>query len=104
MYISGMTFCLVFSFFLPDPRANLLSLEPESSVLLVEKLVAKSFKYSCLVRCAIVRNFSDLCAAFSALITETGNNWEKNHIGFHAVRKMYTRYMTKMSSIDLKTI
>ena len=47
-----------------------LSFEPESRALLVEKLVARSLRYSCLVRCAIVRNFSDLWAAFSALMTE----------------------------------
>lgn len=44
-------------------------LAPVSSVVLVTKFVARSFRYSCLVLLAIALNFSDLWAAFSAFMT-----------------------------------
>lgn len=58
----------VFSFFFA-PSVMKLNFTEESTVAVVTKFSAKSFKYSCLVLVAIARNFSDLCAAFSALIT-----------------------------------
>lgn len=57
-----------FSFFLA-PRVMKLNFAEVSTVAVVTKFSARSFKYSCLVRVAIARNFSDLWAAFSALMT-----------------------------------
>lgn len=57
-----------FSFFLP-PRLMKLNLTAESIVAVLTKFSARSFRYSCRVRVAMARNFSDLCAAFSPLMT-----------------------------------
>lgn len=50
------------------PASNSLILEAESREVDVTELVAKSFRYSCLVLVAMAMNFSDRCTAFSALI------------------------------------
>lgn len=57
-----------FSFFLA-PRVMKLNLTAESIVAVLTKFSARSFRYSCRVRVAMALNFSDLCAAFSPLMT-----------------------------------
>ena len=65
---SGAGHGQAFSFFLSH-NENLPNFVPESMVVVVTLLMARSFRYSPLVLIAIEVNLSDLWTAFSALIT-----------------------------------